>query len=357
MRGRPTNPNHGVCGKTENIGYTTMYNDGNEISNERFVTTMAHEIGHNWGAEHDPPGDTTCTPNSVAGGHFLLFWVANYGNEPNNHLFSPCSRKDIGEVLRSRGDPGCFMLSSQVKTCGDGIVQGSEQCDEAGLLFKSHGGCCTADCKLNTTASCSTSSSPCCTASCQTAPDTQDCFPTDRVIQPCELIPKCNGEDFDVCPRAQNRPDGSVCNTGVGASSGHCSNGQCVTVCHQLGVKHGRQLETCHCTDNHHDMCVFCCRDTLTGDCEATTEKFPENAPCFIGTCHHDICYTSYYTAHHGFRKPLSTTLQLVIALSMAISLILITVREVKRNFTLFAFSVYLINLSSWMRKLKGYKK
>ena len=58
---------------------------------QQYVTTMAHEIGHNWGAGHDDVNNKTCVKSDLAGGKYLMYYTANLGTLPNNHKFSPCS--------------------------------------------------------------------------------------------------------------------------------------------------------------------------------------------------------------------------------------------------------------------------
>jgi hypothetical protein len=45
----------------------------------------AHELGHNWGSEHDP-GTSICTPPSTGGGNYIMYAYANQGYESNNFV-------------------------------------------------------------------------------------------------------------------------------------------------------------------------------------------------------------------------------------------------------------------------------
>jgi hypothetical protein len=64
------------------------------------------EFGHNWGSEHDP--DTTeCSPNAFKGGKHIMYTYSVSGYDPNNHIFSPCSRRSMGAVLAAKSTK-CF---------------------------------------------------------------------------------------------------------------------------------------------------------------------------------------------------------------------------------------------------------
>ena len=66
--------------------------------------------GHNWGSEHDPTGgsDVQCNPSLNDGGKYLMFSSATDGEQRNNNRFSPCSRRDISDVLRAKSST-CFI--------------------------------------------------------------------------------------------------------------------------------------------------------------------------------------------------------------------------------------------------------
>lgn len=48
------------------------------------VTT--HELGHNFGAEHDPDGLVECAPNEDQGGKFVMYPIAVSGDHENNKV-------------------------------------------------------------------------------------------------------------------------------------------------------------------------------------------------------------------------------------------------------------------------------
>lgn len=48
------------------------------------VTT--HELGHNFGAEHDPDNIPGCAPSDEQGGKFVMYPIAVSGDHPNNKV-------------------------------------------------------------------------------------------------------------------------------------------------------------------------------------------------------------------------------------------------------------------------------
>lgn len=48
------------------------------------VTT--HELGHNFGAEHDPDNIAYCAPSDEQGGKFVMYPIAVSGDHPNNKV-------------------------------------------------------------------------------------------------------------------------------------------------------------------------------------------------------------------------------------------------------------------------------
>ena len=66
-----------------------------------YSQVVAHEIGHNWGAKHDPvnPSMWHCSPTTSKGGKFLMWAYSVLATDPNSFKFSPCSKKVIRAVL------------------------------------------------------------------------------------------------------------------------------------------------------------------------------------------------------------------------------------------------------------------
>jgi disintegrin and metalloproteinase domain-containing protein 17 len=71
-----------------------------------FLPSLCSELGHNFGAVHDPPGDE-CSPSGRNGGSYVMHTYSVQGTDPNNKLFSPCSIQSIRKVLEAKADL-CF---------------------------------------------------------------------------------------------------------------------------------------------------------------------------------------------------------------------------------------------------------
>lgn len=52
------------------------------------VTT--HELGHNFGAEHDPDNIPFCAPSDDQGGKFVMYPIAVSGDHVNNKVPTRC---------------------------------------------------------------------------------------------------------------------------------------------------------------------------------------------------------------------------------------------------------------------------
>ncbi|KAK7490838.1 hypothetical protein BaRGS_00017894 [Batillaria attramentaria] len=217
----------------------------------KFVTYICNitNIGHNWGAEHDP--DTAeCAPSSYQKGKYIMWPYAVTGWEDNNHIFSPCSKRWIAPVLESKADL-CFTeevdpLSTTPSTvsvdgreekhdkgtglCGNGLIDKDEECDAGFLGNKQEDPCCTSDCKLKPGATC----------------------------------------------------------------RGKCFDGRCLNFCETRGREQNIKLKPCLCDQNSTAACSFCCmqinENGTYGSCEPTEEKLGDGRTCGFGYCEAGAC-------------------------------------------------------------------
>lgn len=144
--------------------------------------TFAHELGHNFGADHD---DKYSRCAGDKNGRYMMWQLSLHGDRPNNVKFSSCSKKLIAKVLRrvlltslmERNSRRSNCLKGlDEKTCGNGIIEGDEECDcgfESDCLADSK--CCyprysirtdikydKKSCQLKPNSNCSLSQGKCC---------------------------------------------------------------------------------------------------------------------------------------------------------------------------------------------------
>ncbi|KAF8567048.1 hypothetical protein P879_04223 [Paragonimus westermani] len=226
-----------------NTGWTTYVDhSGRRLLNAMAELITAHELGHNWGAAHDP--DTTeCSPPALSRGKYLMYAHSVAGFAENNYKFSPCSRRTIGATLAVRA-PLCFVESSQTgySRCGNRRLDPGEECDTG---MGNDNPCCSASCKLRPHARCSPWNHECCTADCQIATASTICAER-RSSNPCLGPGKCDGLSVH-CPGP------TLLSNVACAEHGQCVRGQCVPHC----LRHG--LETCIC-DAAEQSCYICCQ-------------------------------------------------------------------------------------------------
>ncbi|VDP06073.1 unnamed protein product [Schistosoma margrebowiei] len=145
-----------------NTGWTTYVDyNGQQLVNALAELITAHELGHSWGADHDPDTDE-CNPAAISSGKYLMYTYSVSGYAENNGKFSPCSLRTIGACLVTRA-PLCFEDSSAAfsNLCGNSRVDEGEECD-AGR--NPHDPCCSSECYFRTGAHCSPWNHGCCTS-------------------------------------------------------------------------------------------------------------------------------------------------------------------------------------------------
>jgi len=134
-RGFPSGITGGICStpivfaphgplKSKNIGFITTLLHKKPMVRGLKIVTFTHEIGHAFGADHDTI-NPSCVPD-LRNGFYLMYPSATEQNKANTFKFSPCSRKLINAVLKTKSY--CFKPRGPSK-CGNGIKEGSEECD------------------------------------------------------------------------------------------------------------------------------------------------------------------------------------------------------------------------------------
>ncbi|XP_074526736.1 disintegrin and metalloproteinase domain-containing protein 28 [Halichoeres trimaculatus] len=175
--------------------------------------TLAHEMGHNLGMNHDDSSGCACSGDSC------IMAAALSWDTPRT--FSSCSTNSFEKYLTGRS-PSCMLdkpvYSSLVSppVCGNGFVEKGEQCD-CGTVEECTNPCCNATtCALREGFQCADGE---CCEKCMISPRTREC----RMKQDeCDLPEYCDGERA-TCPEDVFAVNGLVCNGGLG----FCFNGQC----------------------------------------------------------------------------------------------------------------------------------
>ncbi|KAJ3607222.1 hypothetical protein NHX12_026735 [Muraenolepis orangiensis] len=255
-----------------NTGLTSTKNYGKTILTKEADLVTTHELGHNFGAEHDQDNIPDCAPRDDQGGKFVMYPIAVSGDHGNNKLFSDCSKRSIVKRLRLKAST-CFKERNS-NVCGNSRVEEGEECDP-GLLHINNDRCCTSDCKLRSTAQCSDRNSACC-KDCDYEAEGEVC--QEPIDATCKGKSYCTGNSSK-CPPPENAPDQTVC-----LDNGECADGVCVPFCKVV-----LSLESCACNETN-SSCQVCCQSER-GECapyQDNTGSFlflRKGKPCTVGFC------------------------------------------------------------------------
>ncbi|XP_003977512.1 disintegrin and metalloproteinase domain-containing protein 17 [Takifugu rubripes] len=255
-----------------NTGLTSTKNYGKTILTKEADLVTTHELGHNFGAEHDPDDMPDCAPREDQGGKYVMYPIAVSGDHTNNKFFSNCSKRSIVKRLKSKA-PSCFR-ERNINVCGNSRVEPGEDCDP-GLLHINSDSCCTPDCRLRAGAQCSDRNSACC-KNCMFQPEGEVC--QEPINATCKGHSYCTGNHSE-CPPPANAPDHTVC-----LDNGKCLDGECVPFCQAFLM-----LQPCACNETY-TSCKVCCRNN-GGICTPYEDQdgqflfLRKGKPCTVGFC------------------------------------------------------------------------
>jgi len=256
-------------------------------------SVAAHEIGHVLGAQHD----NVVVPSL---GHDCNANTGIMGRRLQATQFSPCTIEWWKTQFtpgkggyNTANNPACLegidFTTPTGPVCGDGLVEGDEQCDCVGNNCKNDPCCDGATCRFKGAATCA-AHQPCCdltTCSAKAAGIT--CRAS---TGQCDVAETCDGTS-PTCPVDARKPIGTTCTRTIAgnAISGTCTCEGCMTLTEKCRLSDPTYVSVCTWLSTGDDACdSIWCQDS-SEDCSGYNQPTPTGMACGSGmACSNKKC-------------------------------------------------------------------
>ncbi|XP_069373376.1 zinc metalloproteinase-disintegrin-like 2d isoform X2 [Paralichthys olivaceus] len=204
---------------SENSGGVNQDHNYNPIG---LASTIAHEMGHNFGLSHDAAG-CVCGPHQSSD-KCVMADKLRTASQAFPEFFSSCSLQQLDEFMK-RAQPSCLDRPHHIKTidegprCGNALLDPGEECD-CGTVKECKNPCCDAStCRLTEGSQCAHGQ---CCDNCQFQTAGSVCR---KSAGDCDLPEHCTGLSEE-CPEDSFEMNGKPC---YNQAQGYCHDGQCPT--------------------------------------------------------------------------------------------------------------------------------
>lgn len=75
-----------MAGRVSSAGWLSWLRQEGLLCGQEADLVTTHELGHNFGAEHDPDDLPDCSPAEDQGGKFVMYPIAVSGDHANNKV-------------------------------------------------------------------------------------------------------------------------------------------------------------------------------------------------------------------------------------------------------------------------------